>query len=161
MWRIDFEKKLVSLTTKWHQRMPWVNFFSNYIIITYFHLLFLCIARCFQRDVENDHVTGTGESGWFLFCSFGILSWFCGEDGACWGLETVNFKCTSRTTQTNQRENKGKGFDEGRFCKNKRTTWASLPGQCTQTTTVGFWKSSQSTMLLQSTFACRGEPFTC
>ena len=25
------------------------------------------IYRCFKKDVENDHVTGTGESGWFLF----------------------------------------------------------------------------------------------
>ena len=63
-------------------------------------------------------MTGTGESGWFLFCSFGILSWSRGEDEACWGRATVNFICTSRNTQTNHRERtRGRDSTKGGFAR--------------------------------------------
>ena len=63
-------------------------------------------------------MTGTGESGWFLFCSFGSLSWSRGEDEACWGRATVNSIFTSRNTQTYHRERtRGRDSTKGGFAR--------------------------------------------
>ena len=120
------------------------------------------IYWCFKKDVENDHVTGTGESGWFLFCSFGILRWSRGEDGACWGRATVNFICTSRNTQTNHRERtRGRDPRKGGFARIGGRHEPPFRGNALKPQQSAFWKSWESTMLLQSTFAFRGEPVIC